>query len=124
MTATESIQEYMSQCNGFETTYKNWLRGVYSEGVKFVADQAGAHWLIDAIFSHQSAKVKAACAGFQHWTLTRNKTGSGAVLTCTDGGRGGKPKIVVKQNIEYTDFPMPSIEMYLECGVLMLKAER
>lgn len=124
MTATENISEYIAQCNGFENTYRHWLRGVYSEGVKYVADQAGAFWLIDAIMSHQTAKVQAACDGFQHWTLTKNKTGSGAKLVCTDGGRGGKPKIVVKQAIEFTDFPMQSIEFYYENGVLMLKAER
>ena len=124
MTATENIAEYIAQCNGFDETYKHWLRGVYSSGVKYVADQAGAFWLIDAIMSHQTAKLIEACDGFQHWTLTKNKTGSGAKLVCTDGGIDGKPKVVVTQKIPFTDFPLQSIEFYYEYGVLMLKAER
>lgn len=124
MTATENISEYIAQCNGFENTYRHWLRGVYSEGVKYVADQAGAYWLIDAIMSHQTPKVLKACDGFQHWTLTKNKKGSGAKLVCTDGGVGSHPRVLVTQKIPFTDFPLQSIEFFYENGVLMLKAER
>ena len=125
LTAAIEITEYQTSCNGFENHYKHWLnRATYSDGVKFVAEKAGAYWLIDAITSHQP-KAAPACQGFQHWTLTKNKTGSGAKLVCTDGGIGGaKAKVVVKQSIPFTDFPLPSIEMYLENGVLMLSDER
>jgi len=123
-TATENIAEYLANCNGFDTVHRHWLGGKYSAGVHYVAEQAGAFWLIDAVFSHQSAKVRQACDGFQHWTLTLNKTGTGAVLTCTDGGIDGTTKKVVTQKIPFTDFPLKSIEMFLENGVLMLKQER
>lgn len=126
-TPAEDITEYLANCNGFENHHVHpFGRGTtYSDGVKYVAEKAGAYWLIDAIMSHQSAKVKAACDGFQHWKLTKNKTGSGAKLVCSDGGKdGNKARAVVTQRIEFTDFPLPGIEFYLENNVLMLKAER
>lgn len=121
------IRDYEANCNGSENVYSHWTRRlVYTDGVKFVADKVGAHWLVDAIASHQmTPKVRAEV--FQHWTLTKNKKGSGAVLTANDGGKGNGPVTVAKQKIEFTDFPLPAggtIEFFLEDGVLMLKAER
>ena len=52
------IQEFIAQANGFENHYKHRLfRGYsYSDGIKFIAEKAGAYWLIDAIFSHSKEK--------------------------------------------------------------------
>ncbi len=124
--AAEEITGYLAQCNGFEQHYKHWLgRATYSAGVRFVAEAAGAYWLVDAIMSHQSPRLVAACQGLQFWTLSRNKTGSGAKLVCTDGGIGGsEPRVLVRQRIEFTDFPLSRIEFYVEGGVLMLAQER
>lgn len=122
------IQEYIAQCNGCDNYYKHLFgRGtVYTSGVKFVADKAGAYWLIDAIMSHhKTPKVLKVCNGFQHWKLTKNKKGDGFRLVCTDGGQDGNvEKVAVTQRIEWSDFPLDSIEFYLENGVLMLTAER
>lgn len=119
------IREYEANCNGTDEYYKHWLgRFVYTDGVKYVAEKAGAYWLIDAIASHQTARVARACDGFQCWSLTKNKSGSGAVLRCTDGN-SSKP--AVSQRIKYTDFPLPageSFHFYLENGVLLLVTER
>ncbi len=61
---------------------------------------------------------------FQVWTLTLNKTGSGAKAEATDGG---DTRIAV-QRIPYTDFPLQTFKVYLEWNgrerVLMLPAER
>lgn len=122
----KDILEYIAQCNGFENHYRHWLKRLtYSEGVKFVADTAGAYWLIDAIVSHQTARVIRECDGFQVWTLRKNKTGNGARLICTDGGKDGEPaRQIVCQRIEYTDFPLSEIGFYVENGILFLQAER
>lgn len=85
-----------------------------TDGIKYVADEAGAYWLVDAIASYQP-KLRA--LEFQHWKLTLKD--NSAVLTCTDG-HSDKP--IVKQKIGYTDFPQ-DIAMYLTNGVLMLTSE-
>ena len=40
----EQLREYIAQANGFEKHYRHALSGMtFSEGVKFVADEAGAY---------------------------------------------------------------------------------
>lgn len=127
-TPAERINDYLAQCNGADTVYRHLFnRFVFTEGVKFVADVAGAYWLIDAVASHQlNHRAVAQANGFQVWRLKHNKTGSGAVLTMDDGGQdGGEAKVLVRQRIPFTDFPKGcEVVLYLEDGVLMLKEER
>ena len=132
MTVTEeskaaAIQDYLAQTTGTEHYYAHWMgarqnatRIVYTDGVKFVAETAGAYWLIDAILSHVFANPNLAREEFLVWTLKRNKTGSGAKLSCEDGN-GGK---LASQRIPYTDFPLPEIQFCVENGVLYLPEER
>lgn len=109
--------------NGSENLWAHPLAargtGGYTDGVKAVADKAGAYWLLDAVFSYRFLP-KAAREPFQVWRL--KVTNGSAVLTMTDGTAGGRP--IVTQKIPFTDFPLPEITLYLEGGVLMLPAER
>ncbi len=114
----------LANFTGTEQYYKHWCGGHYTDGVHYVAEKAGAHWLVDAIFSYQ-AKMKK--YGFQLWKLKRTgltepKEGEFmAILTMTTGGKESEPK--VEQKIEYTDFPLDEIEMWLIDGVLILTSE-
>jgi hypothetical protein len=87
-----------------------WLRQRFllTEGAKYLADQAKAYWLMDAIASHQTNK-KMAAEIFQVWTLSVNEKHE-AVLACTDGNE----KQLASQSIPYTDFPLKSITLYAE----------
>ena len=89
-----------------------------TDGAKAVADECQAYWLMDAIASHQSPKLEAKCDGFQSWKLTVNPDKS-AVLECDDGNHN----IVARQEIEYTDFPLPSITLWVEGVVILLPSE-
>ena len=119
------LQEYIAQANGFESHYRHALTGMtYSEGVKHIAEKAGAYWLIDAILiSSKGRRLQQKCAGLEFWTLTVKD--NAAVLTCTDGGIGGeKENVVYTQQIEYTDFPLAAITLYNDGGILCLPGER
>jgi hypothetical protein len=90
---------------------------VLTDGAKFVADNGGAHgayWLVDAIASYQHKLLKIeGLREIQFWTLkvTEKDGRRKAVLTCrTDSGE--KPTIT--QRIEYTDFDLPKIELWVE----------
>ena len=94
-------------------TYTNinypWLRGakfLLTDGSQYLAEQAKAFWLMDAIASHQINKNVAA-EPFQVWTLTVNEKHQ-AVLTCSDGSKTE----LVRQEIPWTDFPLESITLY------------
>lgn len=94
-----------------------------TEGVAFLADQAGAHWLIDAIASYQhEARVRA--EPFQVWGLAVNASTRSAMLTMTDGN---SPTPIISQEIDHTDFPLNEIALWAiaegDHRVLMLPSE-
>ena len=131
MTAMQQIREYEANANGSEElhSYSPFRSVRITDGCKLVANVCSAFWLIDAICSHQvNRKAITKCNGFQHWKLTMNKSNSGCVLECFDGGQNGNKSVChIRQRIEFTDFPMPRgecLEFYFEDGVLMLKCER
>jgi hypothetical protein len=95
-----------------------FFKMLYTEGVQYLAEKAGCYWLLDAIASYQT-KTKVSRKPFQLWTLTVNEKKE-ALLTCVRD-TGAKP--LATQRIEYTDFPLPEIQLYLCDGTLMLKNE-
>lgn len=110
MITAESLQQF----TGTENWYKHAFGGSYTDGVKYLAENAGAYWLLDAIFSYARKEP------FQVWNLTLSPCGgSDAVLTMKEDS--GAPE-VVKQLIEYTDFPF-NVELWLIDGVLILPSE-
>ena len=103
----------LAQFIGTTQYFKHWLPGlVYTDGVKYLAETGGAYWLINAIASYRRQEQ------FQVWTLT--VADRSAVLTMVEDT--GQPEIV-RQEIEYTDFPLDEITLYLIDGVLLLTSE-
>ena len=113
----------LDQFIGSETYYRHSLgQLIYTDGVKYLADTAGAHWLIDVVASHQH-KPSVSCEPFQLWTLNVRPDKSAVVIMQADTPA---PRIVTQQ-IEFSDFPFPFLQLYA-CdngnGVtLMLKSE-
>ena len=95
----------LNQFTGSQT-FTRWTpvsNSVLTEGALYVADQAGAYWLFDAIQSHLDENK----ADFAESTLEVNADDS-AVLTITDGDDG---KIAI-QHISFTDFPQQEIKIW------------
>jgi hypothetical protein len=127
--SAQEIQSGLSQFIGSEEFYRisaftPWL--IATEGVKWLADNAECWWLVDAIASHQLACRKDEALKFmQFWTLKTDLAVGTGVLTCErDAG-----DIAITQHIDYTDFPLPEIRIWVE-GVwgqqmtMMLPGER
>lgn len=117
------IREYIHQTTGTENHYRHALLPgfKYTDGVRFVAETADAHWLIDLIASHQlSQRVRR--EPFQVWTLEETKDGYRAVCR-TDSPPDGK--WLKTQKFAYTDFPKQLLPftLWVENGVLILPAE-
>jgi hypothetical protein len=85
---------------------------------KYVADQAGAYWLLDEIALAERYEKTVAGEEFQLWKLTVNADRT-ATLTCEDGNG----KAVYRKAIEYTDFPLPEIALYFTNSVILLPSE-
>lgn len=111
-----TLQQELVQFTGTERYYKfsPLSKLVLTDGVKYLADKAGAYWLLDIIVSYQHQLRN---EGFQDWVLTV-KDGKG-IVTCTDGNS----KQLVKQQIDFTDFPLDGISLYCMDGVILLPSE-
>lgn len=93
----------------------------YTDGVKYMAERAGAYWLIDEIALAQIGEPRVRAEDFQSWKL--KVTGSAAMLTCDDGNGN----IVFSKPIDFTDFPLDEINIWVESGeggrVILLPCE-
>ena len=115
-----ALENDLAQFCGTENWCKHWTgRLTFTDGVKFLAEKAGAFWLIDLVASYQTARLRQ--EEFQVWILTvdRERTPM-AVATCQADTNA---PVLVRQPIDYTDFPLPSIKLWLVGGVLMLPNE-
>lgn len=94
-----------------------------TEGVVFLAEAAGAHWLTDAIASYVLHE-RALQEPFQVWRLEVDLTTRRAVLTMMDGNSDVP---IVTQAMDYTDFPLDRIDLWLIADgrhrVMMLPSE-
>ena len=94
-----------------------------TEGVAFLADEAGAYWLVDAIASYQH-EARARAEPFQAWSLVVNAVTGSAVLAMTDGNSSTQ---IITQQIDWTDFPLAEIELWAiaegDHRVIMLPSE-
>lgn len=119
---TAFTESELCHFTGSENYYRHNMNRnlLFTDGVKFVADTAGAYWLIDeiAIANLFQAQVKA--EEFQVWTLSLGQPGSGAHLVCDDGNGN----VVFTRFIPFTDFPVESVTFYFENNTLCLPSER
>ena len=97
-------QADLDHFNGSEQFYRHGMvrHIIYTEGAAYLAEAGGAYWLLDEIALAQAFNRKVKAEPFQVWTLTRNASGSGAVLRCEDGNNGH----IYTKRIPFTDFPL------------------
>jgi hypothetical protein len=121
MTTTKTLTKAdLSQFTGSEQWYRHDIvRDVlFTDGAKYVADQAGAYWLLHEIALAQRYQKSVTAEEFQLWKLTVNPDRT-ATLTCEDGNG----KAVYSKAIEYTDFPLPEIALYFTNNTILLPSE-
>lgn len=122
---SNDIRTQLAQFTGSATFTRHALipRMLMTEGIVYLASAAAAHWLTDAIGSYL-LDLRAQQELFQVWRLAVDTQSCRAVLTMTDGN-GSDP--IIAQQIDYTDFPLPQIDLWLvaddEHWVLMLPTE-
>ncbi len=113
----------LAHFTGSEHFYRHSLARqiIYTDGAKYVAETAGAYWLLDEIaLSQGRPTIKG--EEFQVWKLKRNDDmlpGSSAELTCDDGNG----RIVYRKKIEYTDFPEPEFSLWCVNKTIHLPSE-
>ncbi len=109
----------LRQFTGTEYWYRHALMRsiLYTDGAKYVADKAGAYWLLDEIaFAQMEPKI--AAQPFQHWKL-KVTPDTAATLTCEDGNGN----IVYTKELTFTDFPLAEIDFFFTGNVILLPSE-
>ena len=104
------------QFTGDDIRYRHPLNRkiVYTPGVKYLAEQAKAYWLIDAIASYfGSPEMDAAIrkdkrlSTLQFWRLDVNDS-KGVLFANADSGL----EPFIRQDIPFTDFPLDHIDIW------------
>ena len=91
----------------------------YTEGIQYLTHEANCYWFLDAIASHQTKQFLSnpKLREFQIWRL-QVQDNSGVLICEWDTNQE-----VLRQEIEYTDFPLSHIKLYLLKKVSMLNHE-
>jgi len=109
--------DQLSQFTGDLVRYRHGLnrRVIYTPGVQFLAERAGAYWLIDVIASYltpafieQAARADVRIAEMQFWRLDVSEDGTAVVTARAD--TGCEP--FVSQEIPFTDFPLEFVSVW------------
>ncbi|MCU0543265.1 MAG: hypothetical protein MUE44_14010 [Oscillatoriaceae cyanobacterium Prado104] len=125
MKTKEELLELLPRFCGSETFYAYRLLNIafrLTEGVKFLAKEAECFWLVDAIASYQPEIKQSGnqmLAEFQIWELTR-KLECEFLLVCKEDSN---TEPACSQEIEFSDFPLDEIKLWLCDGTLMLPSE-
>jgi hypothetical protein len=111
-------QSELSQFTGTENHYKHPLGILYTDGVKYLAKEAGCYWLLDIIASYYpQIRNNVRLSEFCLWQAEVKD--DGAVISAKEDT--GDPSFL-EQHIDYAELPF-NIKLY-QCGkVVMLPSE-
>lgn len=114
----DQIQAQLAQYSGTENHYKHFTGLLYTDGVKAMAELCGAYWLIDAIASHQpQCRRDPMLREMQFWFLRKVKDGWELICERDEGDDA------FKQQIEFSDFPLNDIQIWVQDDVMLLPSE-
>lgn len=90
-------------------------RVVYTPGVRFLAEQAGAYWLLDVVASYigspemtRAIRADDRLAEMQFWRLSVHAEGGAEVLCRADSDAPA----AIRQEIVFTDFPLDHADIW------------
>jgi hypothetical protein len=120
---TRTITKELSQFHGIAEYHKHLFPGksplLLTDGCKYVRDACNAYWLFDAILSYQCEKILRN-VNFQIWELKQLKKDFTWLLTCRED-TGRRP--LISQSIEFSDFPLDYIRIWVIDKIALLPSE-
>jgi len=111
----------LRQFTGTENYYRHLTGLLYTDGVQYLCEVGRAYWLIEAIASyqnHRDVRSNERLQEFQLW-IFKKKNSQGTLTLQED--TNCKPNI--EQFIEFTDFPLDEISLYLCNNTIILTTE-
>lgn len=121
MENSELTEGELQQFTGTSQYYMHPLGLLYTDGVQYMAERGGGYWIIDIIAIWQfDPRIlhDLMLQEIQFWNLTVNEDRS-ATLTC----ERDTDDVALSLTIAFTDFPLKTLKLYLQNGVLLLPSE-
>lgn len=117
--AAYALKAELRHFTGSETFYRHSLfRGfIYTEGVQYLAEKAGAYWLLDYIFGNQELAILKG-QPFQVWKITVNEDESARISV-----EDGNDNELAVFPLHYSDFPLEAFTLWLVDKTLLLPSE-
>lgn len=118
MIDTQKLLYNLTQFSGTETWYKNPLfpNYLYTDGVKYLAEQANCYWLIDYVFSNQlDSKIRQ--EAFQTWQIKTHDNQATIIV------EDGNDNIIKQFKLEFSDFPLKEFTLWFTNNTLLLPSE-
>lgn len=120
---TYEIKRALRQFTGTNRYHKHLFPGLsqihLTDGCDFIRTHCNAYWLFDAILSYQGEKILRH-VNFQLWELRQSKKDLSWLLTCREDSN---LKPLVSQIIEFSDFPLDYLKLYVIQGIALLPSE-
>ena len=117
------IKSELEQFIGTSTYHKHLFPGkspiALTDGCKYVRDELNANWLFDAILIYQD-DPKLRKVNFQIWELKQLRKDLSWLLTCKEDTH---KKPIISQSIEFSDFPIDYIRIWVIGSVALLPTE-
>jgi hypothetical protein len=117
------IKRTLRQFTGTEKYHSHLYPGkspiLLTDGCDFIRIHCNAHWLFDAILSYQCEKILRR-VNFQLWELRQSNKDLSWLLTCREDSN---LKPLISQVIEFSDFPLDYLKLYVIQGIAMLPSE-
>jgi hypothetical protein len=110
----------LAQFTGTERWYRHAVNSkvFFTDGAKYVADHAGAYWLLDEIALIQLCNKRVGAEEFQVWKLVVHSDMTAEVI-CEDGDGN----VVYVNKIPFTDFPGEGITFWFTGSTILLPSE-
>jgi hypothetical protein len=120
---TFQIKRALKQFTGTESYHKHLFPGksplLLTDGCDFIRNECKAWWLFDAILSYQCEKILRN-VNFQIIELRQNMKDLSWLLTIREDSN---LKPLISQKIEFSDFPLDYLKLYVIQGIALLPSE-
>ncbi len=120
---TYEIKRALRQFTGTESYHKHLFPGkspiLLTDGCDFIRNECKAWWLFDAILSYQCEKILRN-VNFQIIELRQNMKDLSWLLTIHEDSN---LKPLISQRIEFSDFPLDYLKLYVIQGIVLLPSE-
>jgi hypothetical protein len=114
-----AIRASLQNFTGTTEYHRHWSGMRFTDGVRFLAEEAKAYWLLDLIASWQRDALEDRWLfEFQLWEVFVRPART-AVVVCS---RDSEDE-AFRQEISYTDFPLDYMKLYVERGIVLLPTE-